>query len=292
MPEARALLGFSMGAIGAMTIGVSHPDVFGVVAAHSGYFNWDRIRGQMRTAVLAENAGPPYNYVFGTGTYTSAMFMFAGGYAPNLANPPYMVDYPFDVQGNVVESVIERCIAHNPDVLAAAQPPGVYPAIYFDCGDADEFFMYETNFDLAAAFDALGIPYVFRPYQGNHSLTEEKLRISLAFIADAFGDLTAVEHRDPVNTINGILLPPSPNPFNPRTTMSFALSAAGRVEIAIYDTKGRKVVQLVDASLAAGAHTVDWTGVDTTGRAMPSGTYFCRLTTSSGVETRKLQLVE
>jgi predicted outer membrane repeat protein len=87
------------------------------------------------------------------------------------------------------------------------------------------------------------------------------------------------------------LFPPYPNPFNPRTTVSFTLPATGQVQVAIYDARGMEVVHLVDEALAAGTHLVDWDGRDACGASMPSGTYFCRLTTSSGVETRKLQLI-
>ena len=82
-----------------------------------------------------------------------------------------------------------------------------------------------------------------------------------------------------------------PNPFNPRTTLSFSLAAAGPVQVAIYDLRGRELIRLLDDTLAAGAHAVVWAGQDEGGAAMPSGTYFCRLTTPAGVEARKLQLV-
>jgi hypothetical protein len=87
------------------------------------------------------------------------------------------------------------------------------------------------------------------------------------------------------------LEPAAPNPFNPRTTMRFTLSNAGHATLAIYDARGMEVVQLVDESLAAGAHTIDWDGRDAHGAAMPSGTYFCRLETAAGVQTRKAALI-
>ena len=49
---------------------------------------------------------------------------------------------------------------------------------------------------------------------------------------------------------------------------------------------GKEVARVVDESLTAGPHTVDWDGRDAYGASMPSGTYFCRLTTQWGVETR------
>lgn len=87
------------------------------------------------------------------------------------------------------------------------------------------------------------------------------------------------------------LFPPYPNPFNPRSTVSFTLPSAGHAVVEIFDAKGRLVAQLVDEVLAAGRHAHDWDGRDAHGAAMPSGTYFCRLTTAWGVETRKMGLI-
>jgi flagellar hook assembly protein FlgD len=73
--------------------------------------------------------------------------------------------------------------------------------------------------------------------------------------------------------------------------MSFTLPEAGHAVVAIYDARGMEVARLVDQTLAPGPHTVDWNGRDAYGASMPSGTYFCRLTTADSVMTRKLQLV-
>ncbi len=61
--------------------------------------------------------------------------------------------------------------------------------------------------------------------------------------------------------------------------------------MAIYDARGMEVARVVDESLTAGPHTVDWDGRDAYGASMPSGTYFCRLTTQWGVETQKMSLL-
>jgi len=168
-------------------------ELYGAIAAHSGFFSWDRLREDLRDGVLAEQSGdPPYNYEYGIETYTSVLFMFAGGYTPNLENPPSLVDYPLDPMGEVDEEVLSQWITHNPDVLAAALDPADYPAIYFDCGDQDHFFMYPTNFDLAAAFDALGVPYTFRPYQGGHDLVAASLPHSLGFLDEAMAGTAEV----------------------------------------------------------------------------------------------------
>jgi len=69
------------------------------------------------------------------------------------------------------------------------------------------------------------------------------------------------------------LLPNVPNPFNPRTTLRFALNRSERVRLEIVDPKGRRVRTLLDASLPAGNHEIAWNGTDDGGRAVASGVY-------------------
>jgi hypothetical protein len=88
------------------------------------------------------------------------------------------------------------------------------------------------------------------------------------------------------------LYPAAPNPFNPATTLSFALAAAGPVRLEIYDAAGRLVRILVDEARVAGRHTVPWDGRGATGERLPSGTYFARLSAAGTTETNKLTLVK
>ena len=68
-----------------------------------------------------------------------------------------------------------------------------------------------------------------------------------------------------------------PNPFNPRTVLSFDLAAGSRVSLEIFDIRGRMVRRLIDESLASGQHSTVWDGLDSAGRPVPSGTYLARL---------------
>ncbi|HOS65674.1 MAG TPA: right-handed parallel beta-helix repeat-containing protein [Candidatus Latescibacteria bacterium] len=82
----------------------------------------------------------------------------------------------------------------------------------------------------------------------------------------------------------------APNPFNPVTTIRFALPEAGHVTLAVYDVRGVLVRTLADRSLPAGAHAVVWDGYDTMGREVASGVYVYRLTAAQGVVTRRMVL--
>ncbi|MBK7046614.1 MAG: S8 family serine peptidase [bacterium] len=83
-----------------------------------------------------------------------------------------------------------------------------------------------------------------------------------------------------------------PNPFNPRTTLRFALPAATNVTLEIHDLAGRLVRRLVDGTLPAGDHAVLWDGLDGSGRTVASGQYVARLREADrAAVTRKLTLV-
>jgi hypothetical protein len=73
------------------------------------------------------------------------------------------------------------------------------------------------------------------------------------------------------------LAPNSPNPFNPRTTISFAVPSAGHANLRIMDVRGRLVHTLVDEAVPVGHHARIWDGTDTTGRPVAAGVYLYRL---------------
>ena len=82
-----------------------------------------------------------------------------------------------------------------------------------------------------------------------------------------------------------------PNPFNPRTTISFSLKSKNNISLVVYDVAGRLVNVLVDEVRDAGPHDVTWDGRDKTGRGVESGVYFYRLKAGEFIETRKMVLL-
>ncbi len=83
-----------------------------------------------------------------------------------------------------------------------------------------------------------------------------------------------------------------PNPFNPSTTIRFSLPREGRADLKVYDLAGRLVRTLVDEVLPATTHSVEWQGRDDRGRVVPSGTYYYRLSTDSGMAVRRMTLLK
>jgi len=85
------------------------------------------------------------------------------------------------------------------------------------------------------------------------------------------------------------LLGAVPNPFNPATTIRYALPAAGRADLRLYDVQGRLIRKLVSEVHPGGLHEARWDGYDNSGRAVASGTYFARL--RFGDQSREKSLV-
>ena len=89
-------------------------------------------------------------------------------------------------------------------------------------------------------------------------------------------------------TVTGVV----PNPFNPRTTIGFALPTAGRAEVDVFDLRGRHVRTLVAEDLGAGAHRTTWDGRDGSGRGAAAGIYFVRVRAAGAVTTAKMVLAK
>ena len=89
------------------------------------------------------------------------------------------------------------------------------------------------------------------------------------------------------------LHPAYPNPFNPNTIIPYDLGSDTRVELVIFDGKGRRVRTLVDDRRRAGRYEALWNGTDARGRTVAGGVYFCRLrTTTGGRQTIRLILLK
>ena len=83
-----------------------------------------------------------------------------------------------------------------------------------------------------------------------------------------------------------------PNPFNPMTTIKYALPQAEDVRLAVYGVDGRLVRTLVDEHREAGSHEVVWRGDDAAGRRVATGTYFYVINAGDFHQVRKLSLVK
>lgn len=85
---------------------------------------------------------------------------------------------------------------------------------------------------------------------------------------------------------------PTPNPFNPRTTLAFTLPTATSCQVAVYGADGRRVRVIRAERLAAGAHTAVWDGQDDDGRSVAAGAYLLRVQAGNDVAIRRVVLLK
>ena len=78
-----------------------------------------------------------------------------------------------------------------------------------------------------------------------------------------------------------------PNPFNPTTTIKYALPQAADVELTVYNVVGQPVRTLVAEHQSAGRYAVEWDATNDSGHSLSSGMYFYRL--QAGGEFREVK---
>ncbi len=90
------------------------------------------------------------------------------------------------------------------------------------------------------------------------------------------------------------LLPNYPNPFNPTTTISFAINGhtPGTVTLTVYNVLGQEIKQLLHGHYTPGTYSVSWDATDQAGQGVASGMYFYRLqVTNQPTQTRSMTLL-
>jgi len=70
---------------------------------------------------------------------------------------------------------------------------------------------------------------------------------------------------------------PAQNPAKASATVAFYLPQAGRVQLTVHDASGRLVEILADRPYTAGYYSVIWKAFSGSGKKMPAGEYFFRL---------------
>jgi S-formylglutathione hydrolase FrmB len=191
--EGRAVIGYSQGGYAAFMFGLKHPDIFRVVASHSGLLLVDTVLS-MGEMVMAENpdgfTGPdPAKFL------TSAGYAFSAAWSPNLNNPPFYVDLPFEWPSPTPIPAVED-LWHQNDVytmLDIDQYSDNFKSlkgIYFDVGIYDELGTGMLYNLLIERLEEKSIKnYVFDSFPGGHfDKTFSRLEISLEFCSNALNE--------------------------------------------------------------------------------------------------------
>ena len=146
------------------------------------------------------------------------------------------------------------------------------------------------------------------------AVSEGDLGLSLVFrtkteIEDTFVEVTESQVRDGNFSVNQVALPAPiqiqtrpeqfalannyPNPFNPATTIKYALPEAASVRLEVFNVVGQVVRTLVADHQNAGRYVVQWDASDDSGYSLSSGIYFYRLQAGGEfLEVKKMLLLK
>ena len=83
-----------------------------------------------------------------------------------------------------------------------------------------------------------------------------------------------------------------PNPFNPKTTISYSLVQDTFINLTIYDLKGNKVKTLVNGMERSGNRYIQWDATNQQGHSVPTGTYLYKIETTNFSKTKKMVLLK
>jgi hypothetical protein len=118
-------------------------------------------------------------------------------------------------------------------------------------------------------------------HEGGHEFPREQV--------SEFLDSMMIDSQIPADT--STLYQNEPNPFISWTRIVYAVKRGGRVRLEIFDAKGRLVKVLADGLRGPDVYSEIWDGTNRNGRALPAGTYFCRLKAPDWSGTKKMNLV-
>jgi hypothetical protein len=101
------------------------------------------------------------------------------------------------------------------------------------------------------------------------------------------GNVTALENIELELPEKFILEQNFPNPFNPSTSIKYAISSMQFVQLKIYDILGNEVDELADEYKPAGRYEVQFDA-----RKLSSGIYFYKLQAGEFISTKKMTLIK
>jgi len=126
--------------------------------------------------------------------------------------------------------------------------------------------------------------------------TADEARVFEPFFGKGYIDIkqaTGIEDYDGSSLPTDFALAQNhPNPFNPSTSISFALPRASEVRLTVFNILGEAVRTLVNERLNAGVHEIRFDGRDNENHNLASGIYFYRIQASDFTASKKMMLLK
>jgi enterochelin esterase family protein len=197
--EHRAVAGHSSGGFAATRFGMLHPELFGLVADHSGdkYFEmtfradfpqlfryFDKVGEKGIKNLLANPAEELRN---GAPFTALGLLATASCFSPN-PSASYGFDLPFDLHsGELLPDVWERWLSFDPIELIEKHADALSSLrlLYIDCGLYDEYNLLYGARMFSKGLAARNIPFQYEEFEGGHRNIRYRYDVSLTAISEA-----------------------------------------------------------------------------------------------------------
>ena len=130
-------------------------------------------------------------------------------------------------------------------------------------------------------------------FSGNEMVLLKKDGTTVSWNASTIGNyrFDATTSITDAERINNAEVKIYPNPFKGAVRIRYELPVADKVAVDILDMQGRTIRSWPQIQKSAGTHELLWQTGDNGGKAIPSGTYICRITTTKG-SVSKMMVME
>ena len=130
-------------------------------------------------------------------------------------------------------------------------------------------------------------------FSGNEMMLLKKDGTTVSWNASTIGNyrFDATTSITDAERINNAEVKIYPNPFKGAVRIRYELPVADKVAVDILDMQGRTIRSWPQIQKPAGAHELIWQISDNGGKAIPAGTYICRITTTKG-SVSKMMVME
>lgn len=204
-PQSRCIIGKSSGGYGAMWLAMRHPDVFGLMATHSGdsAFEYCYMPEFPNFIIDIENYGGGHK---GVNKFIRTQINFnqpkphdfhniintigmASCYSPNSKRKEYNFDLPFDIYtGEVIPEVWNKWLSYDPVRLVDKYKKNLkkLKMIYVDCGTRDEFKLQAGARIYCSKLRSSGIKFIHKEFNAGHMNVQYRYDVSFKYISDHF----------------------------------------------------------------------------------------------------------
>lgn len=219
---------------------------------------------------------------FGAGIYDAWLIRYQGPPMPQILVSPGVLDY---------DSVLVNTSANLPLTIYNV---GTATLVLYNLTGADS--AYTTNYNQADSLivpgDSLNLTVTFGPtdtvvYNDTLMITSNDQGVNVLLNGRGYAPEAVGDRPMRMTPTTYALQVPSPNPFNPMTTIHYDLPAPSQIRLEVYDIYGRSVGILAQGWRQAGSHAITF---NATGLA--SGVYVCRLTAGTFTASEKMVLMK